>query len=172
VANYLKIRSKRLKRILSYLPLTLLIVVSDQITKYWAYQRLRTGIDIEVINGFWRFTYTENRGIAFGLFNSQASPGKTVLLSAISVIAAGLVILYAVQKVGNNRLLLVALMAVLGGIIGNLIDRLYGGAVIDFIDIYYASYHWPTFNVADIGICVGTGLMALDLFRSTDQPTE
>lgn len=168
--------------LLRYSILAIVILILDQVTKFWAYGRLRTGPDITVIDGLFKLSYTENPGIAFGMLSESESALKIWLLAAVSLAAVAVVIYFAIKAPPNNRLMMVALMCVLGGIIGNLIDRVRLGVVIDFILLYVGEYRWPTFNIADAAICIGAVLLSIDILRdgepaaatagSGDQPKE
>ena len=144
-----------------YLTITALVVVLDQLTKSWVAAALRDGGDIVLIRGFLDFSYTENPGIAFGMLNSG---NVKWLLVSISFVAITVVIFYLMRTSVSNRLLLVALSLLAGGITGNLIDRIRMGRVIDFIEVYYKNNHFPVFNVADTAITIGALLLAYDLF--------
>jgi signal peptidase II len=146
-----------------YLLTTLLLLIADQATKYWATVVLKPVFLIEVIPGFFRLTYATNRGVAFSLF-ADSEMEIRYILAGVSLLAAVMVSAYQwrtpVRKVGLNM----AFSLMLAGIIGNLIDRIRLGEVVDFIDLHWAEvYTWPTFNVADAAICVGAGLLALQL---------
>ncbi len=146
-----------------YLLTTLLLLIADQATKYWATVVLKPVFLIEVIPGFFRLTYATNRGVAFSLF-ADSEMEIRYILAGVSLLAAAMVAAYQwrtpVRKVGLNM----AFSLMLAGIIGNLIDRIRLGEVVDFIDLHWAEvYTWPTFNVADAAICVGAGLLALQL---------
>lgn len=146
-----------------YLLTTLLLLIADQATKYWATVVLKPVFLIEVIPGFFRLTYATNRGVAFSLF-ADSEMEIRYILAGVSLLAAAMVAAYQwrtpVRKVGLNM----AFSLMLAGIIGNLIDRIRLGEVVDFIDLHWAEvYTWPTFNVADAAICVGAGLLALQM---------
>ena len=146
-----------------YLLTTLLLLIADQATKYWATVVLKPVFMIEVIPGFFRLTYATNRGVAFSLF-ADSEMEIRYILAGVSLLAAVMVSAYQwrtpVRKVGLNM----AFSLMLAGIFGNLIDRIRLGEVVDFIDLHWAEvYTWPTFNVADAAICVGAGLLALQL---------
>ena len=157
---------------LRYFHIALLIILSDQASKYWAYTRLRLGSDLSVIHNFLKLSYAENPGIAFGMFSDSSGALKVWALAIISVIAIGLVVYFAMRSMPGKRVPLIALMLVLGGIIGNLIDRVRLGVVIDFIELYIGQYHWPTFNLADAAICVGALLLSVDILRESKDATE
>jgi signal peptidase II len=144
-----------------YLLVTAVVLIIDQFTKYWMSINLREGDEIDVISGFFKFSYTENPGIAFGMLNNG---NVKWLLVAISVAAIIVVVFYITRTAVSNRLLLWSLALLAAGISGNLVDRVRMGRVIDFILIYYKDYQWPVFNVADTAITIGAALMAIELF--------
>ncbi len=144
-----------------YLTITAVVVVLDQMTKSWVAAALREGGDIVLIRGLLNFSYTENPGIAFGMLNDG---NVKWLLVTISFVAITVVIFYLMRTSAYNRLLLVALSLLAGGISGNLIDRIRMGRVIDFIEVYYKTSHFPVFNVADTAITIGAIFLAYDLF--------
>lgn len=146
-----------------YLLVATIVMLFDQITKYWVAVKLSGGDEIDIIQGFFKFSYTENPGIAFGMLNNG---NVKWLLVSISVAAIIVVIYYMKRTPSSNRLLLWSLSLLSAGICGNLIDRVRLGRVIDFILIYYKDYQWPVFNIADTAITIGAALMAIELFLS------
>jgi len=144
-----------------YFLITAAVIVVDQATKYWVATTLQSDGDIVVIRGFLNFSYTENRGIAFGMLNNG---NVKWLLVAISIGAILVVVFYLMRSASTNRALYISLALLAGGIGGNLIDRMRMGRVIDFIEIYYRNHHWPVFNIADTAISIGAALLAIDLF--------
>ena len=146
---------------LLFLGLAALVVVVDQITKRIAEDRLeRSGlrsVPVPVVGDYLRLTYVENRGAAFGLLQDQTAFFVFVGILVIGVIAAS----YRYLPRSGFRLHL-ALGLQLGGAIGNLIDRIRQGYVVDFVDFGYHSNWWPVFNVADSAIVIGVGLLALN----------
>jgi signal peptidase II len=144
-----------------YLLIATLVMLFDQITKYWVAVKLSDGDEIDVIQGFFKFSYTENPGIAFGMLNNG---NVKWLLVAISVAAIMVVIYYMKRTPKSNTLLMWSLSLLAAGICGNLIDRVRLGRVIDFILLYYKDYQWPVFNIADTAITIGAALMAIELF--------
>jgi signal peptidase II len=155
-----------------YFIISIIVVIFDQASKYWAYTRLRTGTEIDVIDGLFKFSYAENPGIAFGMFSESSGALKVWILAAISLLAIALVVYFALKSPPDKRLAVIALMLVLGGIIGNLIDRMWLGAVVDFIELYVGEYHWPTFNIADAAICIGAVLLSIDILNEPKSTTE
>jgi len=145
--------------------ITAVIVLVDQVTKFWAFESLKPVIMIEVIPGLFRLTYATNRGVAFSLF-ADSEMNVRLIFAAISTIAALVVIGYLVFTPAEKVLTRFSLSLLLAGIIGNLIDRVRLGEVIDFLDFHIGdSYTWPTFNIADSAICIGAVLLALEMIR-------
>ncbi len=140
------------------------VIALDQFTKFLVVQKFRLGETIPILSGFFNLTYIRNTGAAFGLF-AQAHPSFRVpFFVAVPMIALG-AIAYIFKKIGAEDLKLSsALSLVIGGAIGNLIDRVQLGYVVDFLDFHWSyQYHFPAFNVADSAICVGVGILMLDL---------
>jgi signal peptidase II len=142
---------------LLFLGLAALVVAVDQVTKRLADDRLRGQRSVPVLDDVLRLTYVENRGAAFGLLQDQTTFFVFVGILVIGVIAAS----YRYLPRSGFRLHL-ALGLQLGGAIGNLIDRIRTGYVVDFVDFGYRSNWWPVFNVADSAIVVGVALLALN----------
>jgi signal peptidase II len=139
------------------------VFMIDQTTKAWAVRRLRFGGDQEVIPGFLNFAYAQNTGVAFSMLDNHGDAGRWGL-SAVAIIAGALVLYYFWRVPRTHDRLLGALALLLAGIAGNVTDRLRLGFVVDFIDVQFGSWHYPTFNVADMAIVTGAGLLILDMF--------
>ena len=145
------------------LAVTPLILIVDQLTKLYIDGTMKLYQSIPVINGLFSITYLRNRGAAFS-FLSEASWRLPFFL--IATVIAVIAILVAFRKLRDDqRFAAVSLTLILSGAVGNLIDRVRLGEVIDFLDVYWKSHHWPAFNVADSAICVGVALLALDMYR-------
>lgn len=138
------------------------IYMADQASKAWVARSLRFGDYHTVINGLLDLVYTENPGIAFGQLQNGGAFGRWFFVG-LALAAAIAVLYYFLKTPRNDDRILGACALLLAGITGNLTDRVRLGFVIDFISVHAGSYHWPTFNVADASICVGAGLLALDL---------
>lgn len=151
---------------LGYLYLSLAVLVLDQWTKWLVEIHLPHSASHPVVPGLFNLTHVKNTGVAFGLFASHGAGGGSWLLVVMGLVALGAVFLYFRLAPATNRLLLSSLALIVGGAVGNLVDRLASGAVTDFLDVYVGTYHWPAFNVADSAITVGIGLMILDSFRA------
>jgi len=150
---------------LLYLLGSLIVLVADQLTKAWATASLKPVIYIEVIPGLFRLSYATNRGVAFSLFADSEYDIRWIL-SAVSLIAALFVLGYFRRAPADKPWLNVSLALLMAGIIGNMIDRVRLGEVVDFIELHWRDfYSWPTFNIADSAICVGAVLLALEMLR-------
>ena len=149
-----------------YLCLALAVLVGDQITKWQVEAHLMGAAPREVIPGLLNFVYVRNTGVAFGLFPANGELWATLALTVLGLGALAIVAVYFRRTPATERLLLTSLGLILGGAVGNLADRVLQGGVTDFIDFYFGSYHWHTFNVADSAITIGIGLMLFDVFRS------
>jgi len=113
--------------------------------------------------------HSQNRGVAFGIFNDSTNEWRTAMLIVLSVAAVIFVsaMLWRPQRL--DRMSLWALALILGGAAGNVVDRIAWGRVTDFLEFYVGDYHWPTFNVADTAIVIGSGLLLLELLRPKRQ---
>jgi len=145
-----------------FLGVAVLVVVLDQLTKRLAEDRLRGQRSVPLIDDILRLTYVENRGAAFGLLQDQTAFFVFVGIVVIGVIAASYRYLPR-----SGFLLHLALGLQLGGAIGNLLDRVRQGYVVDFVDFGYRSNWWPVFNVADSAIVIGVALLALNALSPT-----
>lgn len=143
--------------------ITLTVVVLDQITKAMIRPALALHESREVIPGFLDLTRVHNTGAAFGMLNSVEFPFKTLVLSLVAGIALAGVAWYAATVPLTDRLARIGIAGVLGGAIGNLIDRAKDGYVLDFVDAYWGTWHFWAFNVADAAITVGVIFMILDI---------
>ncbi|MFQ5995799.1 MAG: signal peptidase II [Acidiferrobacterales bacterium] len=144
---------------LKFYSIAISVIVLDQATKFAAAKYLVRG-PIE-LGPFLNLTLVFNTGAAFG-FLSDASGWQNFVFAIIAMIVSFVIIAMVRRLSANDVQVLVGLMLVLGGAIGNLIDRLRNGYVVDFIDVYYQDWHWPAFNVADSAISIGVVLLVLD----------
>ena len=148
---------------LAYLAIAGGVFMIDQTTKAWATRTLRFEGDKSVIEGFLNFAYAKNTGVAFSMLDEGGDAGRWGL-SIVAFIAATLVLYFFWRTPRTDDRVLGALVLLLGGIVGNVTDRMRLGFVVDFVDVQFGSWHYPTFNVADAAICMGAGLLILDLF--------
>jgi len=139
------------------------LIVVDQIAK----MLLRASVPLyetrPIINGFLDFVHVRNEGVAFGLLNSIDLQNKWVLTTALASAALAGIAYYARHIRAEEKLARIGLSMILGGAIGNLIDRVYAGYVLDFIDVYWGEWHFWAFNVADASISIGAVLVFVDL---------
>ena len=146
----------------AYLAAAAAVYFADQMSKAWAVRRLRFGEVVKAVGDTVRFGYAENPGIAFGHLQEGGQFGRWMLAALASLAIVGLLAyLFRTRRTDDRVLGAIALL--LAGVAGNLTDRIRLGYVVDFIEVFIGSYQWPTFNVADAAICVGAGLLALDL---------
>ena len=139
-------------------------LVLDQVSKWAVMQFIPEHRPITVIAGLFDLVNIRNRGAAFGFLNDPAIDWQFWLFLGATLIGCGLVI-YLMRSTPPSRLLTLGLAGILGGALGNLIDRVRFRAVVDFLDFYYGQWHWPAFNVADIGICAGAALVLIIIWK-------
>lgn len=124
---------------------------------------------IPIIEGFFSLTYVRNTGAAFGIFAGSAEIFRRPFLILVSVVAIGFIVVMLKRLRDSEKWLVTALAFILGGAIGNLIDRVVYGEVIDFLDCFWGSYHWPAFNVADSFITIGVTITLFILIKAKDR---
>jgi len=152
---------------MKWLWLSVFTVVLDQLTKYIAEAELLLHKSVTVIPGFFNFTLMYNKGAAFS-FLSDAGGWQRILFTGLSM-AISIFLLFWLKQISkddtqkHNNTLQIAISLILGGAIGNLIDRALTGEVVDFIQVYYSTYYFPAFNIADSAITIGAGLLILDM---------
>ena len=146
-----------------------LILLCDRMTKALVAQKIAVSDSIDVIPGVFRLTHVQNQGAAFGLFADYPSEWKVAMLILFSV--AALAVVSALLWKNGNALntTAIALSLVFGGALGNLWDRVVSGRVIDFLDFYFGSHHWPAFNIADSAIVVGALLLLSEIFLAPQE---
>jgi signal peptidase II len=166
-----------------YYYVALVVLLLDQVTKIAAHAWLRGHGPVEIVPGFFNLWYSRNPGGLFGYFSDLADPWRTVLLTAFPLIASVVIGLFLAKTDEPDRSTKVGLALILGGAVGNLVDRVLRGEVVDFLDVYasherlatwlterFGTAHWPTFNVADSAIVVGAALLVLDILRPDRTP--
>jgi signal peptidase II len=141
--------------------IVLLSLVFDQLTKLYIHRSMQLFQSFPVIDGMFSITYVRNKGAAFSFLANTSWRLPFFIFVTIIAIIAILVSLYKMRD--EQRLAVVSLGLIFSGALGNLIDRVRMGEVIDFLDVYWQTHHWPAFNVADSAICVGVALLALDM---------
>ena len=141
------------------------VIVIDQFSKHWIVQAFSLG-ESRPFTSFFNLARHHNTGAAFN-FLADAGGWQRLFFIVLATVASG-VIVFLLRKHGRETLFSLALCLVLGGALGNLIDRIRWGYVVDFLDFYYGNYHWPAFNVADMAITGGVMLLVLDSIRKPD----
>jgi signal peptidase II len=150
-------------RIVRVLAIAVVVVVLDQIVKQIALDRLSLGVPVDVVHGLIALTLVKNPGLAFGLL-SGIPPGWRWLVGLLSLLALIVLLRVALRILPSGGWLeQAAIGLIFGGAVGNLIDRMRFGVVVDFVDVYFRGWHWPAFNVADSAITVGVAMLALGL---------
>lgn len=149
----------------------LLLGAADQASKVWAIRSLPLFEPRVVVPGFFDLVHVRNTGVAFSLLSTLDHRWVHPFLILATVLAMGAVLAY-IAYLPCRGTAPVGLGLILGGAIGNLIDRARLGYVVDFIDLHWRGHHWPTFNVADIGISVGVALLVIDMVFSPKEPAD
>ena len=145
--------------------LSFAIVVLDQVTKHWVRTHFYPGQTTPVLDGLFNLSFVRNTGAAWGLLG-----GFNAGLVAVSIVMLTLLVIFRKRFLNDTLVHRIALGLMIGGIVGNLCDRIKLQYVVDFLDFYWRQSHFPSFNVADSAICVGTGLYVLSSFFSPSHP--
>lgn len=141
------------------------ILILDQSTKLWVYTTFELHESRPIASNFFHLTYVQNPGAAFGLLSQLPETFRRFFFPTVTILAVCALLIYFVLTPRQRLHTLLGTCCVIGGAIGNGIDRLWLGKVIDFLDAHWYAYHWPAFNLADSAICIGVGLLLLDAFR-------
>ena len=149
---------------LRYLAIATITLLLDQLSKWSALSNLQMGVP-EPVLPFMNWLLLFNPGAAFS-FLAQGSGWQRWFFTALGLLAS-IYIVYLLRKSQDDKLLCIALSLILGGALGNVLDRIMFGAVVDFIDLHYANWHWPAFNIADSAICVGAALIIWSELRKS-----
>jgi signal peptidase II len=151
-----------MRSIARWLSISLLVIVLDQLSKFWIVGAFQFG-DGMALTSFFNLVHAHNTGAAFSFLASESGWQRFFFIGIAS--AASLLIVYLLRKHAEEPWFCLALSLVLGGALGNLIDRVRLSYVVDFLDFYYGAWHFPAFNVADSAITVGAALLILDSLR-------
>jgi signal peptidase II len=151
--------------------LTLAITAFDQYTKMIIHSSFDLGESIRVIDNFFNLTYVRNTGAAFGIFGQSHPLFRQIFFLSIPPIAVFIIVLFLYNLPSTEKLEIFALSIISGGAIGNYVDRIRFGYVIDFLDFHFRdTYSWPAFNVADSAIVIGVAILTLLMFRKKPVP--
>jgi signal peptidase II len=153
-------------RMLLSVPLT--VVALDQATKLWVAGRMDLFESIPIVPGFFSITYVRNPGAAFGMFSEAHGLLRMGFLVSVSLVAVVMLTVFFLKSPHAERVSRVAAVLVMGGALGNLIDRVRFGEVIDFLDVFVGRLHWPAFNVADSAITIGIGMFIVSAWRERE----
>lgn len=144
-----------MNRRIFYFLFILSLLAADQLTKAIVAQKIPFLNSKSIIPGFFNLTHIRNRGAIFGFFSHSGSQFLYVMLTLASLAALAFVIFYFLKTPTSERLMKISLSLILAGALGNLIDRIFRGYVIDFLDFYVKKWHWPSFNLSDASITIG-----------------
>ena len=153
-----------MNRRLLYFFFILPILIADQLTKAIVAQKIALLDSKAIIPGFFNLTHIRNRGAIFGFFSQSGSQFLYIILMLASLTALGLVVFYFFKTPASEIFMKISLSLILAGALGNLIDRVFRGYVVDFLDFYIKKLHWPSFNVADASITIGAILVIFIFF--------
>lgn len=155
-----------------YIAISLVIIAFDAMTKQMIIRSMDLHTSIPIIPDFFQIVYVRNTGAAFGIGANSGSGAVPLILNLGAIAVFVMVVVYSFRAALSERLLQSGLHLILGGAVGNLIDRFRFGSVVDFLDFYVRfggrEHHWPAFNVADSAICVGIALLFLDMRRKPE----
>lgn len=161
------------RRRLLYAMVTFGVIALDQWTKLLIRTHFNFWDTLDLIPGFFRIVHVRNTGAAFGIGAQSGSTLVPILLNVLAIAVFVFVLVLAFKSSTRDKVLQVGLHLILGGAVGNLIDRFTLGSVVDFLDVFIAvggnEKHWPAFNVADSAICIGIGLLLLDMWLRPDE---
>jgi len=150
-----------MKRNISFYALIVLLLVIDQAAKIFIVRTIRLFGSVKVIPGFFDLSHIRNKGAIFGTFSRVDGPLVTILLTIASFCALAMVAYYFIKTPASEKWMKIALALILGGALGNLIDRIFRGYVVDFLELYVKDFRWPTFNIADSCITIGAFLLII-----------
>ena len=146
--------------------LPIVVVALDQLTKALVRAKVPEFASVTVVPGLLNITHVTNAGVAYGFLQFTEFPFKSVLIASIGVLALVAVGAYAASLALHQLMARIGLALIIGGAAGNLLDRVTVGSVVDFVDVYWGTWHFWAFNVADSAISVGVGTMILDMLRT------
>jgi signal peptidase II len=151
------------RNIIIFVLLAAVVIVLDQLTKSAIVARFSLHESYAVINNFFNLVYVMNPGAAFGFLAGASATFRYIFFIGITILAIGLIIFYLLKSKPQSVLIVLSLTLIFAGAVGNLTDRIRFGAVVDFLDVYVGTWHWPAFNVADSAISIGAALMIWEM---------
>jgi signal peptidase II len=153
-----------MKRSTPYFLFVGVLLVLDQVSKSWVAAKIGLYDTIRVIPGFFNLTHVRNKGAIFGVFNHLRGNTVALLLTVLSIVAFVLVLVYFFKTPPEQKLARFTLALVMAGALGNQIDRIFRGTVIDFLEFHFKRFYWPTFNLADSCVSIGAVLLIYIFF--------
>jgi len=161
-----------MKKSIHYFCLTAgLVILLDQVTKFYVVSSFQLHESLPVIDGFFNITYIRNPGAAFGFLAGASEAFRGMFFSLVTLLAITLILYYLIKNRVGRLSLVLPLALILAGAVGNLIDRIRFGEVIDFLDVYLGGYHWPAFNIADSAISIGAVFLLVEMIRNREEGT-
>lgn len=151
-----------------YLPLIFLLVTIDQVTKFFIKHSFEIYESKEIVPGFFNLTFVLNPGAAFGILSKMNESYRQLFFIIVTTIAI-LAVIYLMYKESSHKFRVFSYSLILSGAMGNFIDRIYMGKVVDFLDFYIKNYHWPAFNIADSSITIGIILLFIDIIFNKER---
>ncbi len=142
-----------------------IIIFLDQISKFIIKTKFDVYDSINIFKGFFQIFYAKNSGAIWGLFHNHSNSIIPKIITLTSTIAVLILIFFFLKVNPKHKLELLSLSFIIGGAIGNIIDRIHQGFVVDFLDFHINSYHWPTFNIADSFITIGVIILAISIWK-------
>ncbi|WP_273402933.1 signal peptidase II [Actinobacillus porcinus] len=155
---------------LSFLWLSAVAFILDLLTKYSVTQNFELYESVNILPIF-NLTYARNTGAAFS-FLANHDGWQTYFFIVLAIVISAVLVYFLKKNSTSQKLQNSAYALIIGGALANMVDRAYNGFVVDFLDFYWQNWHYPTFNVADIAICIGAGLLALDAFKNPEKKKE
>ena len=147
------------------------LVLLDQVTKFFISSNMSLHDSFPVIDGLFNITYIRNTGAAFGFLANASPVARSFFLIGVTIAVILLIIYYIWKIKAEEKFFTFPLSLILAGAVGNLIDRVRFGDVVDFLDFYISSYHWPAFNIADSAISIGAIILFFEVFRKKEEKT-
>jgi signal peptidase II len=157
------------KNIVIFILGSIAVIVLDQITKAAILKNFLIHESRTIIDGFFNLVYVMNPGAAFGFLATASKTFRYCFFTGITVTVIVLIIYYIIKSKPQNMLMVTSLTLIFAGAVGNLIDRIRFGAVVDFLDVYIGTAHWPAFNVADSSISIGAAIMIWEMIMKREK---
>jgi signal peptidase II len=159
-----------MKQRIPYFLLIIFLLIADQVTKAWIARTIVLNSSRQVISGFFQLVHIRNKGAIFGFFSQSGNRYVFLMLTLASLVALSLVLYYFFRTSAEDKWMMISLSLIIAGAVGNFIDRIFKGYVIDFLDVSVRKWHWPSFNLADSCISIGAVLLILIFLFKRSSP--